>query len=123
MQQKSPREEWLSLKGEVTDTTLKRRQEKKQRDEEWHALLNKAQVPQVRWLLATAQKLSLFFREARRVMLLLCRRKKARWTQRRKLKPTRSALQTSSGWAWIAAFFSSLWLQGGAGGSQDEPKA
>jgi diadenosine tetraphosphatase ApaH/serine/threonine PP2A family protein phosphatase len=124
MQQKSPREEWLSLKGEVTDTTLKRRQEKKQRDEEWHALLNKAQVPQVRWLLVTAQKLSLFFREARRAMPWpLHRRKKAWLTQQRKWKRTRSALQTSSGWAWIVAFFSSLWLQGGAGGSQDEPKA
>ncbi len=55
MQQKSPREEWLSLKGEVTDTTLKRRQEKKQRDEEWHALLSKAQVPQVSSMLVTVE--------------------------------------------------------------------
>ncbi len=39
MQQKSPREEWMSLKGEVTEETLKRRQEKKQRDEEWQSLL------------------------------------------------------------------------------------
>jgi hypothetical protein len=95
MQQKSPREEWLSLKGEVTDTTLKRRQEKKQRDEEWHALLSKAQPSQVRLLRVTVEELSVFFRQARRAnQRPLRQRKKAWWTQRRKLKQMRSALRT-----------------------------
>ena len=41
MQPRSPREEWQSLKDEVTDTTAKRRLEKKLRDDEWEALLRK----------------------------------------------------------------------------------
>ena len=35
----SPRDEWRGLKQEVSDQTVKRRQEKRNRDEEWQRLL------------------------------------------------------------------------------------
>jgi hypothetical protein len=56
----SPREEWNSLKKEVTDTTVKRRAEKKERDVEWEELLEKRKkgvAPQEVWLAAPPRSL------------------------------------------------------------------
>ena len=42
---KSPRDEWQGLKQEVSDTTVKRRQEKRERDAEWQRLLKNKPAP------------------------------------------------------------------------------